>query len=110
MHPQKILSYSFLLVICCLGYTCVPKTITSLYQPPPDVPIAYEGPNNKPRQRGPCDLSENYIPDTNYLHHYPVKELQVNIHWMNSSGRQQQALPETKEAPDRSPGARGAAS
>jgi hypothetical protein len=35
--------------------------------------------------KGPCEQSENYIPDTNYLDHHPIKYIRVNFHWINTS-------------------------
>ncbi len=33
----------------------------------------------------PCYSNENYIPDTSYLSHFPIKYIRINFHWLNSS-------------------------
>ena len=35
--------------------------------------------------KGPCDQTESYIPDTNYLDHFPIKYIRINFHWINTS-------------------------
>ncbi len=39
----------------------------------------------KSLRRNPCNDPLNYIPDTNYLNHTPMKYIRLNFHFMNSS-------------------------
>ena len=36
-------------------------------------------------EKGPCAQSSSYIPDTTYLNHYPIKDIRINFHWVNTS-------------------------
>jgi hypothetical protein len=53
------------------------------------LPTSFEEVRGRNTGNTPCQQTENYVPDTNYLSHYPLRYLRINIHWMNSSDSSQ---------------------
>lgn len=82
---QKYLWLS-LLIISSIFYACLPTTtsIQKRFITNEDIqfiPTEF----NAIGDRNPCLQASNYAPDTNYLDHYSVKLLRVNVHFMNGT-------------------------
>lgn len=68
-------------------WQCTPK-LQERYAQTEDISYRLESTapgNHKGFKINPCFNNENYIPDTNFLDHSPVKHIRLNFHWVNSS-------------------------
>ncbi len=80
--------YSVLLLFAILlVVACATPVVTRQYVMPAAVPSSFE--QVPSRRLSPCDDPANYIPDSTHLDHYFVKEMRVNIHFMNSADSSQ---------------------
>ncbi len=87
---RNILKYAAaLLLMGIVFYACSPK-LNRHFLTENDVqamPVEYEtsARMHEINKRKACRDYEGYVPDTNYLDHFPIKQVRVNFHWMNSA-------------------------
>lgn len=55
------------------------------------IPVEYETSArlHEMNNKRACKDYEAYMPDTNYLDHFPIKQIRINFHWMNSADSSQ---------------------
>ncbi len=87
--------HRFLFFISCLIglLACTPKRVTR-FATSQDIWRVVDSPVDSSSQRGPRIVSfrpdtygtyRDYIPDTSNLDHYPVREIRINVHFMNTT-------------------------
>jgi hypothetical protein len=76
----------FLILIIVLGGWGCHKVIEQHFIQSATLPTLTAASGAKPGQYlEPCEQSDSYIPDTLHLDHFPMRDIRVNVHFMNSS-------------------------
>lgn len=87
-------TFLVLLLISCTVQACSPKLIRR-YASEKDIWVTAHTPKADPTEKdGPilkgfgqanCGTWADYIPDTNHLDHFPIREIRINVHFMNTT-------------------------
>ena len=87
--------YLFFLLFLSIFQACTPQTYrryAEVKDVHPTSPVRTNSETNNSQSpvlvgfgSSTCGTWADYVPDTNYLDHFPIREIRVNIHFMNTS-------------------------